>query len=181
MGTLTIEQMKEFSIICAVSLNGIIGDSATNSIPWHLPSDLKHFKELTVGKTIVMGAKTYNSLGRKLPNRKHVVISRGNTALFAPPEDIHTTVSEALRSEPDCFVIGGEHIFGEALRHLPKKLYITLVKHHAVGDVRFPIEGRRFVQDAVHLSDATVYNCINRSSPQHENNIDFQFTTFQRR
>lgn len=182
MGTLKIEQMKEFSIICAVALNGIIGDSKTNSIPWHLPADLKHFKELTMNKTIVMGAKTYNSLGRKLPTRRHVVITRGNTTLFAPPDETYNTISEALRAEADdLFVIGGEHIFGEALRHLPKNLHITLVKHHAVGDVRFPLEGRRFAQDAVHVSDATVYNCINRSDPQFDGDIEYEFTHFQRR
>jgi dihydrofolate reductase len=174
--------MKKFHMICAVSLNGIIGDSTTNSIPWHIPADLRHFKDLTTGYTVVMGAKTYNSLGRNLPNRRNVVITRGNTPLTATPDETFKSFAEVYNSErEEFFVIGGEHIFGEALRYLPKNLYITLVKNHANGDVRFPIEGRRFTQDAVHLSDTSIYNCIYRSSPQHEGDIEYEFTTFERK
>lgn len=174
--------MKKFDMICAVALNGIIGDSATNSIPWHIPADLKRFKEITTGHTVVMGAKTYNSLGRNLPNRRNVVISRGHTPLIATPDETFKSFAEVYNIEREkFFVIGGEHIFGEALKYFPQELHITLVKKNADGDVRFPIEGRRFLQDAVHLSDTTIYNCIYRSNPQHEDDIEYQFTTFRLR
>ena len=69
--------MKQFDMICAVALNGVIGDSVTNSMPWYIPEDLAHFKKVTQDKTVIMGSRTFSSIGRKLPNRHNIVITRG--------------------------------------------------------------------------------------------------------
>lgn len=167
-------------LICAVALNGIIGDSVTNSIPWFLPTDLKHFKEITTGKTIVMGAKTYNSLGRNLPNRRNVVLTRGQTKLVAEPHATYASLAEAVRAERDYIVIGGEHIFGEALKHLPETLHMTIVNIEADGDVRFPILGERMLRDEFRLLGGTLYRASNRSEWMKENDIEFQYVTFNR-
>lgn len=167
-------------LICAVALNGIIGDSVTNSIPWFLPTDLKHFKEITTGKTILMGAKTYNSLGRNLPNRRNIVLTRGQTELVATPDATYASLSEALRGERDYMVIGGEHIFGEAFKHLPQTLYMTIVNINADGDVRFPISGERMLRDEFRLADGTLYRASMRSEWHKENEIEFQYVTFNK-
>ncbi len=72
--------MKPFNVIAAVSLNGVIGDSEQNVIPWHIPADLKYFKSVTNNKTVVMGSKTFYSIGKPLKDRHNVVISRAAEA-----------------------------------------------------------------------------------------------------
>lgn len=170
------------NLICAVALNGIIGDSTTNSIPWYIPSDLKRFKELTTGNTIIMGAKTYNSLGRNLPNRKNVVISRGGTQLVATPDAVHASLGEAIRLEHgEGFIIGGEHIFGESLKYRPKNLFMTIVRMDAQGDVRFPIAGSRLLYDNFVTVDGALYTAQDRSEWKNENGIEYQYVTFTTR
>lgn len=171
--------MKIFSMICAVSLDGVIGDTELNAIPWYLPSDLKHFKQATTGKTVVMGSRTYRSIGKALPNRRNVVISR-TPFIEEGVNVIYRGFNEVYRYEPEgFFVIGGEHIYTEALKHSPMTLYITIVKMTPEGDVRFPIAGRRFMQDEVTTSTGLKYNCISRSEWQKENEIEFQYTVFR--
>lgn len=172
--------MKEFNLICAVSLNGIIGDSVTNTIPWHIPMDLKRFKSLTTGKTIVMGSKTFVSLGRKLPNRKNVVITRGGTPLPFEPDVTYPSLADVMRNEDDFLVIGGEHIFGDAMRYGPMRLFMTIVHHEINGDVRFPIEGRRLINNVLHTAHHT-YNAEERSGILDENGFRFQYVTFVRK
>ena len=171
--------MKNFSMICAVSLDGVIGDSVLNAIPWYLPIDLKHFKSVTLDNTVVMGSRTYQSIGKALPNRRNVVISR--TPFVEEGVDvIYSSFNEVYKYEPEgFFVIGGEHIYTEALKHSPSMLYITIIKLDPAGDVRFPIAGRRFMQDEVTTSTGLKYNCTNRSAWLKENNIEFQFTKFR--
>jgi len=124
----------------AVSDNLVIGSD--NDLPWYFPEDLKRFKEITLGKTVVMGRKTYESifkrLGKPLPGRKNVVISR--QADFKAPEDVLVFGSleqafEALKNE-DVYVIGGEQIFKLALPYA-EKLYMTHVHGIYPGDAYF--------------------------------------------
>lgn len=172
--------MKTFYMICAVSLNGIIGNSETNSIPWFLPTDLKYFKAKTLGKTIIMGSRTFESIGKPLNNRRNVVISRNH------PPDYFTGIAETYKSAQDAiklehpgfFIIGGAHIYGEAIKYSPSMLYITIVKIRPEGDIRFPIAGERFLQDTVTTSTGTLYKCVKRSGWLKENDIEFQFTEF---
>ena len=175
--------MKPFNLICAVSLNGIIGDSVSNSIPWYLPADLQNFKRITTGKTLVMGTKTFLSLGRKLPNRRHVVITRSETPFNDyQPDATYRTFAEVLRTEEaGFFVIGGEHIFGEALNWGPERLYLTAVMIDAHGDVRFPITAKAIVSsnDAI-ITPSFKFALEERGPMQSDAGVDFQAAVFKK-
>lgn len=124
------------SIIVAVAENGVIGDK--NALLWHISEDLKHFKALTTGHPVVMGRRTFESLGRPLPNRRNVVITRQEVE-FPGCETVHS-LAEALAlfsEEEEVFVIGGAQIYAEALP-LADCFYLTRVMHAYEGDTRFP-------------------------------------------
>lgn len=175
--------MKEFSLICAVSLNGVIGNSETNSIPWYLPTDLRFFKSKTFDHTVVMGSNTYRSIGKTLPNRRNVVITRDADAgkrMISENgiDEFYPSFRDAYAVEQDFFVIGGQHIYQEAMIKQPKRMFITIVNSEFEGDVRFPIEGQRFLRDQVVVSDKVKYNCVKRSAWGLENGLEYQFTEF---
>lgn len=125
------------SIIVAVARNGVIGDK--NTLLWHISEDLKHFKSLTSGHPVIMGRKTFESLGRPLPNRTNVVVSR--QAAEIPGCTLVRSLDEALDLFPDpaeeIFVIGGAQIYAEALPRADR-FYLTRVEHDYEGDTRFP-------------------------------------------
>ena len=127
----------KLSLIVAVSENGVIGHN--NALIWHLPADLKFFKETTSGHYIIMGRKTHEAIGKPLPNRTNVVISR-NTE-YKSLGCLHvTSLHEALelaKDEEEVFVIGGAQIYGEAI-NFADYLYLTRVHDHFNGDVQFP-------------------------------------------
>jgi len=132
---------KDFELIVAVGLNGVIGNSEDNSIPWYLPRDLAHFKNTTMGKTIIMGSCTWTSLPvRPLKGRRNVVISRQEIG-FIGCDAQYSCISEALRKEDNVIIIGGGQIYEECLAHRPKRLYITIIEGNPKGDVLFPITG----------------------------------------
>lgn len=125
------------SIIVATDSNNLIGNN--NQLPWHLPADLKHFKNITTGHTIIMGRKTYDSIGKALPNRKNIVITR-NTNYTLPDAEVVNSLQQALQNrvgEGEVFIIGGSQIFNEALP-LATKLYLTIIHHTFQGDTWFP-------------------------------------------
>lgn len=123
------------SAIVATDINGLIGKG--NTLPWHLPADLKYFKEVTTGKTVIMGKNTFLSLGRPLPNRKNVVVTSQNLN----DERIETfkTLEEAIKNNPDSFIIGGAQIYKYALENnLIDTLYVTVIDHDfGDGDAYF--------------------------------------------
>lgn len=127
------------SIIIAVDKNNIIGKD--NQLIWHLPEDLKRFKRLTSGHTIIMGRKTFESLGRVLPNRKHVIlyndmemkIENENVEIL---EDI-SMLENYIKSEEEHFLIGGATIY-KLLMPYASKLYLTRIYEEFEGDVYFP-------------------------------------------
>lgn len=124
------------SIIVAVAENGVIGDR--NRLLWHISEDLRRFKALTTGHPVVMGRKTCESLGRPLPNRRNVVISRQETQI-AGCEVVHS-LDEALALFPadeEVFIIGGAQIYAAALP-IADRFYLTRVGHAYEGDTRFP-------------------------------------------
>ncbi|MFZ9961897.1 MAG: dihydrofolate reductase [Burkholderiales bacterium] len=124
------------TIIVAKSNNGIIGKDG--DLPWRLPEDLKRFKRLTTGNIVVMGRKTYDSIGRPLPNRKNIVISR-NTSLKIEGVEVEHDLIDVLKrnQEENVYVIGGGQIYVDALP-LTEKLEITEVDVELVGDTSFP-------------------------------------------
>lgn len=124
------------SIIVAVAENGVIGDR--NQLLWHIREDLQHFKALTTGHPVVMGRKTYESLGRPLPGRRNVVITRQDVSIEGC-EVVHS-LGEALalfRSDEEVFIIGGAQVYAEALPRAGR-FYLTRVEHPYEGDTCFP-------------------------------------------
>ena len=127
----------KLSVIAAVASNNVIGMG--NSIPWHLPEDLKRFRELTMGKHIIMGRKTFESLGRLLPGRTSVIITRNpdyriEGALMA--DSLESALAQC-QDEAEVFVIGGSEIYRTALEQADR-LYLTRVDIAPEGDVLFP-------------------------------------------
>jgi dihydrofolate reductase len=130
--------VKAFQAIVAMSLNRVIG--AGNRIPWHLPEDFKWFKQMTTGQVIVMGRKTFESIGKPLPNRTTIVLTRSGWS--APGVE---TVSDLGQVSPvhtvlagrKIFICGGAQVYQQALP-LCSDLYLTLVKRVVEGDTFMP-------------------------------------------
>jgi len=125
------------SIITAISDNNIIGDD--NKIPWYLPSDFKYFKEKTLNHTIIMGRKTFESIGKKLPNRKNIIIT-SDLNYKADGCVICHSLDEAIemsKNEDEIFIIGGSQIYKQSL-NIADKLYITRVHGEFSGNITFP-------------------------------------------
>lgn len=128
------------SIIVAVAQNGIIGDK--NALLWHIKEDMQLFRRVTTGHPVVMGRKTYESLGRPLPNRTNVVISRQKLQIEGCTV-VHS-LEEALAlfgGDEELFIIGGGQIYGEALA-IADRLYLTVVEQDYEGDTAFPAWNR---------------------------------------
>ena len=128
----------KINLIAALSENYVIGHN--NQLPWRLPADLKHFKTLTTGNIILMGRKTYDSIGKALPNRINAVISR-NKALNLPDALVFNSLEQAFeyyQHEAEIFIIGGAELYKQALS-LADYLYLTWVKAHIEGDALFPV------------------------------------------
>ncbi|MDO9050290.1 MAG: dihydrofolate reductase [Methylotenera sp.] len=129
--------MTKLSIIVAVAHHRVIG--INNTLPWHLPEDLKRFKALTMGHHIIMGRKTYESLGRLLPGRTTVIVTR-NTDYKVEDALIANSLQEAIalcKGDDEAFLIGGAELYQEGLR-LSNKLYITEIPLDVDGDAFFP-------------------------------------------
>lgn len=124
------------SIIVAVAENGVIGDK--NSLLWHISEDMRFFKRTTSGHPVIMGRKTYESLGRPLPNRTNVVISRTTSQIEGCT--VVNSLEQAIGlfpAEEEVFIIGGGQIYALALE-IADRIYITRVKHPYQGDTSFP-------------------------------------------
>jgi len=124
------------SLIVAMANNRVIGKD--NKMPWHLPADLAHFKKITMGKPIIMGRKTYESIGRALPGRRNIVITRQNITLAGC--DVFHSLDDALGAvadESEVMIIGGGYLYQRALA-LAERLYLTLIDLNVDGDTFFP-------------------------------------------
>jgi dihydrofolate reductase len=133
--------VKPFKAIAAMSLNRVIGRG--NAIPWHLPEDLKFFKKLTMGQIIVMGRRTFESIGRPLPRRRTIVLSRSGTTI--PGVEVIPSLDQLpdAPAEQEIFICGGAQIYEQALPYC-SRLYLTLVKQVVEGDAFFPRFEDRF-------------------------------------
>ena len=124
-------------LIAAVAKNGVIG--ARGKLPWHLPEDLKHFRKLTLGHPVIMGRRTWESLGKPLPGRENIVITR-KAGYAAPGASVALSPEAAIAlcaGEPLAFVIGGAEIYAAALP-LADGLVLTEIQRDYEGDTRFP-------------------------------------------
>jgi len=128
-------RVKYFKAIAAMSLNRVIGNG--NKIPWHIPEDFKWFKKMTTGNIVVMGRKTFESIGKPLPNRTTIVLSRSGFS-YPGVQMIRDLAELNPEKEPrDIFICGGAQIYARALP-LCSDLYLTLVKRTVEGDTFFP-------------------------------------------
>ncbi|KZN72914.1 type 3 dihydrofolate reductase [Pseudoalteromonas luteoviolacea] len=125
------------SMIAAMAKGRVIGDD--NKMPWHLPADLQHFKKITLGKPVIMGRKTFESIGRPLPGRRNIVITR-NAEYQAEGIEVASSTDEALAlvdKIDEVMIIGGGNIYNQFLP-LCSRLYLTYIELDVEGDTRFP-------------------------------------------
>lgn len=127
--------MKPWKAIAAVSLNGVIGKD--NSIPWYLPGDWKWVKERTAGQIVVMGRKTFDSIGRPLPNRENIIVSRSMEERDGLRVVRDLSEVEEIQTEKEIWIFGGEQIYRQALPNCDE-LYLTVVNQNVQGDTYFP-------------------------------------------
>ena len=143
------------SCIVAVSENGVIGRK--NELPWKLSADLRRFKQLTTGHAIIMGRKTFDSIGRPLPNRTSIVMTR-DLGYESPGVVVVHSFDQAVaacQDQQEAFVIGGEAVFREALPQA-RRLYLTRVHKNVEGDAYFPeaeFAGWKLLQQERHSED----------------------------
>ena len=129
--------VPELSLVAAVAENGVIGRG--RAMPWHLPADLAHFKRVTLGKPIVMGRRTYEAIGRPLPGRRNIVVTRSPGFVGAGVESA-AGLTEAIaltRDVEEIMVIGGGELYAAALP-IACRIYLTRVHAAVAGDTHFP-------------------------------------------
>lgn len=159
------------SIIVAKAKNNAIGKD--NQLLWHLSDDLKRFKTLTTGHTIIMGRKTFESLGRVLPNRKHIVFTQ-NPDFKVNDENVEVVhsmlqIQEYIENEEEAFVIGGAVIYNLLMPYV-KKMYVTEINKDFDGDAFFP------------RIDETKWKEVSREKglEDEENNFTYEYVTYER-
>ncbi|MDW0115419.1 dihydrofolate reductase [Sporosarcina thermotolerans] len=126
------------SLLVAVDLNRVIG--VDNKMPWHIPEELKYFKEVTMGKAIVMGRKTYESIGRPLPGRLNIIITRNEGYSVEGAEvlhDLNAAIERGKEYSEEVVIIGGAEIFNLSMP-MADRLYITVIRNSYEGDTFFP-------------------------------------------
>lgn len=168
--------MAEIVLVAAVARNGVIGSD--NDMPWRLPSDLKHFKSVTVGRPVIMGRKTFQSLGKALPGRPNLVLTR-DPDFVAEDVEVFTSLESALvRCETilaelmgeEVMIIGGGEIYRRAIR-MADRLEITEVDADPDGDTTFP------------GIDLAFWEEVSRRPGERteKDTADFEFVTYRRR
>jgi len=162
--------MQIFMIV-AMAENRVIGKN--NQLPWRLPADLRRFKTLTWGKPIVMGRKTYDSIGKPLPGRLNIIVTRDqhfNATGCAIAHTLQQAFQLAAEQNDTCFVIGGNEIYQQALPYA-SRIYLTIVHHLFEGDVTFP---------ELNLNEWEEKECIKHEADT-EHAYPYSFLLLQRR
>lgn len=160
--------MTQLSTIVAIANNRVIG--INNTLPWHLPEDLKRFKALTMGHHIIMGRKTYESLGRLLPGRTTVIVTR-NQDYKVEGALIANSLQDAIaqcKGDDEAFLIGGAELYQDGLK-FSDKLYITEIDLDVAGDAHFPD------------FDSQDWQEIAREAHVSEKGLKFNYVTYQRK
>lgn len=156
------------SLMVAHDPNRVIG--IDNELPWHIPADLAYFKEHTIGKGIVMGRNTFESIGRPLPKRRNIVVTRSDDYQAEGVDVVHNlqdAVKLARETHEEVMIIGGEQIFNSILDEADR-LYITLVHQEFEGDTYFPEYGRE-------------WKIVSESEQQISNDVPFSYQVYERR
>jgi dihydrofolate reductase len=156
------------SLMVAHDPNRVIG--INNELPWHIPEDLAYFKKHTIGKSIIMGRNTFESIGRPLPKRKNIVVTRNEQYKAEGVEVVHDldeAIQRGERTHEEIMVIGGEQIFKSILPRADR-LYITLVQKEFEGDTFFPEYGDE-------------WEAVSRSETFSSNGIPFSYLVYERK
>lgn len=154
--------MNRLHAIAAMSLNRVIG--CGNRIPWHLPDDFKWFKQITTGQVLVMGRKTFESIGRPLPHRTTIVLTRGAFRHPGVQTIARLEQLDLAHERREVFICGGAQVYAHALPHCAD-LYLTLVKREVEGDTFFPPFEHRFelVEQIADRPEFTILRYRNRA------------------
>lgn len=158
------------SIVVAIAENNAIGKN--NQLLWHLPADLKHFKQITSGHTIIMGRKTYDSIGKPLPNRRNIVITR-TPGLQIPGVEVKGSIEDALAlcsGEEEVFIIGGAEVYKSTI-DLADRIYLTRVHEYYDADAFFP---------EIDFSCWEETN-VEKHVPDEKNRVAYTFSTLSRK
>ncbi|MGO5000475.1 type 3 dihydrofolate reductase [Oceanisphaera sp. W20_SRM_FM3] len=149
------------AMIVAMTRNGVIGKD--NAMPWHLPADLAYFKQTTLGKPIVMGRNTFNSIGRALPGRRNIIVSKSlieapiGTEVVPSPE----AALALLADEAEVMVMGGGQLY-QAFLPLSQRLYLTQIEAEIEGDTYFPFQANHWQLTSEQLrirDEHNAYDC----------------------
>lgn len=166
---MAIKTQEQFiTIIAAMSQHRVIGFAG--SMPWHMPADLAHFKKKTLGKPVLMGRKTYESLGKPLPNRRNIVISR-RVDFGGKGIEVFHSFEDALYNtkDPELMIIGGATIFEQALP-IADRMVLTFIDANLKGDTFFPEWDQHAWQEVLSVPHKA----------DDKNPYDYQFVDFER-
>lgn len=160
--------MIQLSIIVAYANDRVIG--IDNTLPWHLPEDLKRFKALTMGHHIIMGRKTFDSLGRLLPGRTTVIVSRNHRLKVDGAIVVHSLEAaiQACGNDTQAFLIGGADLYQAGLK-FADRLYVTEIQASYEGDAFFP------------EIDNAIWDVVSREQHRSEKGIDFNYVVYSRK
>jgi dihydrofolate reductase len=156
------------SQIAAMSENHVIGKD--NQLLWHMPNDLKHFKNTTSGHTVIMGRKTFDSVGKPLPKRRNIIITRQHITIEGC--EVVNSIEAALalcKDEDEVFIVGGAHIYQQSL-HLTDRIYLTIIHHQFEGDSFFPEISKNEWKEVSHESHPA----------DDKNAFPYSFVTYER-
>jgi dihydrofolate reductase len=152
------------TIVAAIAANGVIGREG--NLPWRLPADLRHFRRLTTGHVLIMGRRTYESIGHPLPGRTTVVVSRGlasepaggsQPAAILTADGVEAAVALGLEIDEEVFVVGGAQVYAAAL-DIADRMVLTLVDSHPNGDTWFPpVDWASWRETGRQLSDGLAF------------------------
>jgi dihydrofolate reductase len=158
------------SLIVAMARNRVIG--ANNTLPWHLPADLKHFKALTMGHHIVMGRRTYESIGKPLPGRTSVVVTRNATYSVLGVVVVNSLEAaiSACGNDEEIFVIGGAELYRQAI-DLADRIYLTEIDADISGDAHFTEFDNKMWRETGRVSHA----------PDEKNRYSYHFVVYDRK
>jgi len=170
MGEEREERKSRLSIIVAMARNRVIG--LNNALPWRIPADLKHFKSLTMGHHMIMGRKTYDSIGKPLPGRTTVVLSRNHALKMDGCVVVHS-LEEAFKAcagDDEIFIVGGAELYALAMP-LADMIYLTEIQQDMAGDTYFPELDKNSWLESVR----------ERCSQETPQKLEFHFVTYRRK
>ncbi len=158
------------SAIVAMAENRVIGKD--NQLPWRLPADLRHFKALTLGKPVLMGRKTHESIGRALPGRRNIILTRNSGFQAAEGAEVVSSIDvamESLKATDELMLIGGAELYRELLPRV-QRIYLTVVHAQVEGDCYFP---------ELNLTEWRQTSCEDHAADE-ENRYSYSFMVWER-